>query len=59
MKKSVVARLFAMSLAAVMTMGLLTACGGSDCQRRYKFSLSKYLFSVRIKIRDFVNLVCT
>ena len=30
MKKSVVARLFAMSLAAVMTMGLLTACGGSD-----------------------------
>ncbi len=30
MKKSVVARLFAMSLAAVMTMGLLTACGGGN-----------------------------
>lgn len=30
MKKSVVAKLFAMSLAAVMTMGLLTACGGGD-----------------------------
>ena len=40
---------------------LLWSGGHMDCcQRRYKFSLSKYRFSVRIKIRDLtVNLVCT